>query len=136
MSTAIPREKTTQAVGGKNPFNAFSIVCHYNNDLQIVSPGDAETFINKQKQQLRIQILSALTGTAVAGLGAAKFLPGSGFLRGFTIVWLTLAGTQVGKSLGDAASSSYRNAQADIIRRYPSWSFDPRVISFFKTGAP
>lgn len=135
MTTPIQREKTTNAVGGRTPFNAFSIICHYNDELQIVSQGDAESFINKHRQQTRIQLLSALTGTTVFGLGAAKLLPGSGFLRGFTIVWLTLAGTALGKGLGDSASVSYRNAQADIMRKYPSWSYDPRVVSFFKTQA-
>jgi len=135
MTTLVPREKTTEAVGGRTPFNSFSIICHYNDDLQIVSPGDAESFINKHRQQTRIQILSALAGTTAFGLGAAKLLPGSGFLRGFTIVWLTLAGTALGKGLGDSISTSYRNAQADIMRKYPSWSYDPRVIAFFKTGS-
>ena len=120
---------------GKSPFSAFSIICHYNNDLQLLKPEDAQFYINKHKQHTRIQILSTFTGFTAAGLASAKLLPGAGFFRGVAIAWLAVAGGLAGKGLGETLSTGARNAKAEVIRRYPGWSYDPRVVSFFSTNS-
>lgn len=115
-----------------HPFNAFSLLCWHNKNLNLVREDDAEAYLKKHQFVTRVKISSALITSGLFGFTSAKILPGKGILKGLGVGYFTIAGIFVGIRIAGAATSGSQSAMTEIIRKYSGFSHNPQVVQFFQ----
>jgi len=123
----ITREDSVRSVLESNSEEAFSLVCRYNPELQIVDEADASTFIKSRNDLLQRTILTSIGAATVTGLLSYKLIPGNSIWKNLGVVSLT----GIAFCLGHLSQhGTGRKEREDIMRRYPSWNSNPKVFQF------
>jgi hypothetical protein len=125
-------ESDIQGFIEKNPYNAFGLICTNNDTLNYVRAEDVQAYERKRVQYFRLKTASAIAGGALFGIGSAKLIRAKGILKGVAVGYLTLVGFWIGQQAGDAVTAGNQRSQEDIIRRYPDFKTNPKVIAFLQ----
>lgn len=129
---------TAQDVQGfieKNPYNSFAVICNNNDVVNYVTPEDVASYNKKRIQFFRLKGATAIAGGVLFGLGSARLLRPIGIVKGLAVGYLTFVGLFVGQQAGEIVTSGNLRAQENIIRRYPDFKSNPKVISFLQRNS-
>jgi len=116
-----------------HPFNAFSLVCKHNSDLQILDDQDAKTYLQKHDHLAEMKIISAIITSTTFGCVSRRILPGKGSsLKALGVAGFALGGVYLGTRIASYFAGDAKEIMANTITKYSGWAHDPKVIKFFQ----
>ena len=104
-----------------HPFNAFSLICRHNKELNVLKQEDAQKYLEKHDSLARSKIMLAIATSTLLGVSSCRLIPGQGILKGISVTFIAISGVFLGTQMAAFLNANSAKIMVETIEKYNKW---------------